>query len=214
MTVPFIPDQALERQAMELLAQYEAQEGAIAQPPIPIDLIIEILLNIDIDWTPLELPNSGERVLAAIELTATRRRILMNELERSYFDVFIGTAAYSKAHEVGHAVLHLPKTPDLQPALWSSTPIVLCRSDQQSRQEIQAERFAAYLLMPEPLLRVTVGGQRITSWPQMYDLCNAFGVSISAMRYRLEALNLCYVDANGNVHASREEATGQRGLFS
>jgi hypothetical protein len=210
----FIPDHELERRAMALLAQYEAQEGMIAQPPIPIDLIIELILEIDIDWTELEPPAAGERVLAAIELTPSRRRILMNVRERPHFDVFFGTETYSKAHEVGHAILHLPRLPELQPALWEDVPIVLCRSDQRTRQEIQAERFAAYLLMPESLIRATLGNQRITGWPLMYELANAFGVSISAMRYRLEALNLCYVDANGIVHASREDAAGQRGLFA
>jgi hypothetical protein len=68
--------------------------------------------------------------------------------------------------------------------------------------------------MPEPLLRATLGGRRITGWPLMYELGNAFGVSISAMRYRLEALNLCYVDANGIVHGSREDAIGQRDLLA
>lgn len=198
---------------MALLAQYEAREGMIARPPIPIDLIIELILEIDIDWTELEPPVGGERVMAAIELTPSRRRILMNTQERPHFDAFFGTEAYSKAHEVGHAILHLPQLPELQPALWDDAPIVLCRSDQRSRQEIQAERFAAYLLMPEPLLRATLGDRRITGWQLMYELSNAFGVSISAMKYRLQAMNLCYVDSNGHVHASREEATGQHGLF-
>jgi hypothetical protein len=213
VTVRFIPDHELERQAMSLLAQYEAQEGVIRQPPIPIDLIIEIILNIDIDWTELEPLGAGERVLAAIEATPTRQRILMNALERPHFDTFFGTEAYSKAHEVGHAILHLPRTPGLQPSLWEGGPIVLCRSDQRDRQEIQAERFASFLLMPEQLVRTTLAGRRVTGWPLMYELGNAFGVSISAMRYRLEALTLCHVDAKGNVYESREAATGQRGFF-
>lgn len=214
MAGQFIANHELERRAMALLSKYETQEGVIVQPPIPIDLIIELILDIDIDWTELEFPTIGDRVLAAIELSATRRRILMNTLERSHFDSFMGTEAYSKAHEIGHAVLHLPRLPELQTVLWNDAPIILCRSDQHNRQEREAERFASYLLMPEPLLRATLGDRRITGWPLMYELCGAFGVTITAMRYRLQDLNLCYVDTDGIVHGSRNEAAGQRRFFS
>lgn len=160
----YVTDADLERRAAELLTRYEGQEGPIVRPPVPIDLIIELVLDIEIDWAPIAVPSEGERVLAAIELTPTRRRILMNERERQHFSQFFGTAAYSKAHEVGHAILHL-QTPGLQPALWGAATQVLCRSDQRNSQEIQAERFAAYLLMPEPLVRATAGDRPITGWP-------------------------------------------------
>lgn len=212
MSADFIPDAVLEHQAAELLTAYEAQEGVIVRPPVPIDLIIEHLLQIDIDWTPIEL-RADDRVLAAIELTPQRRRIIMNERERAHFDQYIGTEAYSKAHEVGHAVLHLPQTVGLQPLLWRTDDVIaLCRSGQHDRREIQAERFAAYLLMPESLLRTAVGTRPITSWQQLYQLRDTFGVSITAMRKRLETLNLVYVDTQRKVFPSREVATGQKRL--
>jgi hypothetical protein len=67
--------------------------------------------------------------------------------------------------------------------------------------------------MPEPLLRAAIGDQRISGWRQIYELGDAFDVSVSAMRYRLEGLNLVYVDRAGIVHASREEGTGQKRLL-
>lgn len=208
----FIPDAVLEREALTLLRDYEDQEGALAGPPVPIDLLIENLLQIDIDWAPLDL-SSDERVLAAIELTPERRRIIMNERERAHFEQYSGTEAFSKAHEVGHAVLHLPRTPALQPLLWQTDDVIaLCRSNREDRKELQAERFAAYLLMPEALVRATVGMQPITSWSQMYQLRDAFKVSITAMRKRLEALNLVFVTPQGQVFPSREAAVGQRRL--
>lgn len=209
----FIPDAVLEREASDLLAVYEAQEGPVTRPPVPIDLLIENLLQIDIDWAPLDLP-VDERVLAAIELTPQRRRIIMNERERAHFEQYRGTEAFSKAHEVGHAMLHLPRTPGLQPLLWRTDDVIaLCRSNREDRKELQAERFAAYLLMPEPLVRAAVGTQPITSWPQIYQLRDDFKVSITAMRKRLEVLNLAYVTPQGQVLSSREAATGQRRLL-
>ena len=208
----FIPDAVLEREATELLLAYEAQEGLVAYPPVPIDLLIENLLEIDIDWAPLDLP-SDERVLAAIELTPQRRRIIMNERELPHFERYSGTEAFSKAHEVGHAVLHLPRAPRLQPLLWQTNEvIVLCRTNREERRELQAERFAAYLLMPEFLVRAAVGGRPIMGWPQIYQLRDAFKVSITAMRKRLEALDLAYINPQGQVFPSREAATGQQRL--
>jgi hypothetical protein len=210
----FIPDAELERQATALLCRYEAQEGQIAGPPIPIDLIIEHVLDIDIDWAPLDDLAGEDRVLAAIELTPSRRRILMNENERAHFDLYFGTEEYSKAHEAAHGILHLPQEPGLQPSLIEEVPpVVLCRSDQRDRVEIQAERFAAYLLMPEPMIRAAHGGEPITGWGQVYRLRDKFRVSATAMRRRLESLNLVYVDARGGIHPSREAGTGQRSLL-
>jgi hypothetical protein len=210
----FIPDLELERRADQLLAQFERQEGAIDLAPVPIDLIIEHILGIDIDWAPLNLGRDQGTVLAAIELTGSRRRIVMNERERGHFERYFGTEAYSKAHEVAHAVLHLPQTPGLQPSLGGTEPVVLCRSSRRDSREIQAERFAAYLLMPERLVRLAVGNCQITSWRQMYELRDVFRVSITAMRRRLEALNLVYVDRDGHVYPSREAGSGQLELMN
>lgn len=208
----FIPDAALEREAQGLLKAYEEQEGALGGPPVPIDLLIEHLLQIDIDWAPLDLP-SDERILAAIELTPMRRRIIMNEREREHFERYSGTEAYSKAHEVGHAVLHLPREPGLQPLLWRTDDVIaLCRSGRANRKEIQAERFAAYLLMPEPLVRAAIGEQPIMTWQQIYQLRDAFAVSVTAMCKRLVALNLAFITPQREVFPSRESAIGQRRL--
>ena len=205
----YVPDAVLEREALALLAAYENQEGAVIVPPVPIDLIVENLLQIDIDWAPLDLP-SDERVLAAIELTPRRRRIIMNERERDHFERYSGTEAYSKAHEVGHAVLHLPHEPGMQPMLWRTDVVIaLCRSLRADRREIQAERFAAYLLMPESLVRSATASRAITSWQQIYRLRDMFSVSVTAMTKRLVALNLAYVTVDGTVFPSREAATGQ-----
>lgn len=212
MSDDFVPDAVLEREAAALLRAYEDQEGALTGPPVPIDLLIENLLQIDIDWAPINLP-SDDRILAAIELTPQRRRIIMNERERAHFEQYSGTEAFSKAHEVGHAVLHLPRIPGLQPLLWRTDDvIVLCRSNREDLKELQAERFAAYLLMPEPLLRAAVGAQPLMGWSQIYQLRDVFKVSITAMRKRLEALNLVFVTPQGQVFPSREVAVGQRRL--
>jgi Zn-dependent peptidase ImmA (M78 family) len=53
-----------------------------------------------------------------------------------------------------------------------------------------------------------------TQWRNLYLLVEHFGVTISALRVRLEQLNLLYVDQKTNtLYPSREEAHGQGRLM-
>jgi Zn-dependent peptidase ImmA (M78 family) len=53
-----------------------------------------------------------------------------------------------------------------------------------------------------------------TQWRNLYLLAEHFGVTISALRVRLEQLNLLYVDQKTNtLYPSHEEAHGQGQLF-
>ncbi len=214
MTGTFISDEELDTLATQLLAEYERAEGTVIVPPVPIDLVIENLLDITIDWTEIASPDPNSRVLARIRQTVTGRTIEMNSLERPFFDQYFGTIAFSKAHEVGHAILHLPEQSATQTQLLSKRgEPIFCRSDRHNRVEIQAERFAACILMPEHLVHAAVADKSINGWPQIYRLRDTFGVSVSAMRHRLERLNLLYIDPAGHVYPSREAASGQRSLW-
>ncbi len=49
-----------------------------------------------------------------------------------------------------------------------------------------------------------------TQWRNLHDLAAQFGVTISALRVRLEQFNLLYVDqATNSLYSSREEALGR-----
>lgn len=214
MTCPYVPDCDLEARALALLTQYERQERPIVGPPVPVDHIIEHVLGIGIDWTELTPDHSSDRVLACIRLTPSGCVIQLNTRERSFFDSFFGTIPYSMAHEVGHALLHLPASAADQPPLLSDAgEILLCRSDNHDRREIQAERFAAFLLMPEHLVHSAVGGAELSTWPQVYALRDQFEVSVTAMRLRLSSLNLLHIAPDGRLFPNREAASGQQRLL-
>ena len=53
-----------------------------------------------------------------------------------------------------------------------------------------------------------------TQWPNLYRLAERFGVTISALRVRLEQFNLVYLDQETKeLYPSREDAQGQARLL-
>jgi hypothetical protein len=84
---------------------------------------------------------------------------------------------FTIAHEIGHFVLHperqRPERGGGVNAVWEG-------------QEREADRFAAELLMPEPLVREAV----VQHGPDAARLADRFEVSRQAMQVRLRALGL------------------------
>jgi hypothetical protein len=75
-------------------------------------------------------------------------------------------------------------------------------------------RYAAAILMPRALVVEEARNIDRTHWRNLYPLADRFGVTISALRVRLEQFNLLYVDQKTNtLYPSREEAQGQGRLF-
>jgi Zn-dependent peptidase ImmA (M78 family) len=67
--------------------------------------------------------------------------------------------------------------------------------------------------MPRAIIIEEAKNIDCTRWRNLYRLAEQFGVSISALRVRLEQFNLVYVDQdNSKLYASREEAMGQARL--
>ncbi len=106
---------------------------------------------------------------------------------------------FSIAHELGHLVLHRGK-----PLFVDHTVRVNLRDSVSAtgseREEIEANAFAAQLLMPEPLVLSAVAElreeDRVTSDAGLIEtLANEFQVSSQAMGYRL--INMGIIDPAG-----------------
>ena len=209
----FISNQEIEGKAYALLNRFETMFGKIGLPPIPIDKIIEKYLDLWIDWDIVD-DTDEEKILGFIDPVA--RKIRLNERHRNLFDEYIGTEAYTKAHEVGHWELHVVKNVDaIQPPLLSD-PVAqpyLCRQQNFDKREIQAEKFAAYLLMPFPLVMNAIASVELTDWRSLYLLKENFGVTITAMTKRLKGLGLIYIAEDKKIFHSEEEAHGTIKLF-
>lgn len=103
---------------------------------------------------------------------------------------------FSIAHEIGHAWLHLAS--GRQEGFFVDPPAgVFFRDSKASRgedqKEIEANQFAASLLMPSQLVRdgllaLAGSSKRLTIDNAVSELANQFNVSTQAMRFRLVTL--------------------------
>lgn len=181
------------REARQTLSDWEQRSGKV-QPPVPVEDIADLLYLLAIDVTDHLPPNTAGRLYA-------EDRII--EVKKSDADV---RKRFTIAHEVGHYQLHVmaeallhnghacsddlvsntsatetPPLIDLEATVSiASRPIVV----DTRRLEIEANRFAAEILMPVPLLEAAVAqfGSDVTYLAKLFD------VSSQAMQFRLEKL--------------------------
>lgn len=202
----------LEYLANELLAIYERKKGSTVEPPIQAEMVAE---SVGLDILYEEISEEPGRTILA-EIRPKRRLIVVNERRLNLIEGTPGYFNTTVAHELGHWWLHVDHTALNHAALpdfiHSSAPPR--REDGRERwDERNADELMSYLLMPKTLLIPRAAKLDLQSWRGLYKLRDDFGVTISAMKVRLEKLNLTYVDDDGCFHKSRQEAGGQGSLF-
>jgi len=202
----------LERLARELLGIHKRRSKAPLRLPLQADLVAESV-GVDILWD--EIPEEpGKTVLA--EVRPDERLIVVNENRRAALDDTFGLYNTTVAHELGHWWLHVDHAAldheELPGYIRSAAPPR--RPDGRDRRdERNAGEFMGYLLMPRATMLWKSKNLDLRNWPGFYRLRDAFGVTTTAMKIRLEQLGLAYIDANGQFHRSRREAEGQGFLF-
>jgi hypothetical protein len=158
-SVSYVPDEAIERDAQALLAEYAHARGVTIEAPIAIDDIIEKHLKIGIEFDNTHrlfgVPRSGigfdPDILGAIFFE--QKRIVIDEsLDPDANPAKEGRYRYTAAHEVGHWRLHrglFAQDPAQTSLLGSNTLSVVCRiSHAKARIELQADLYASCVLMP------------------------------------------------------------------
>jgi Zn-dependent peptidase ImmA (M78 family) len=209
----FIPQDRMESITLKILHDYGTDLNSVDNSiPIPIEEIIDFHFDLSILWEDIDYLNPDDVVMAAI--FPTERKIVMNESQRELFEEKIGTMNFTFAHELGHWVLHASDETQLCFDLTGSQKVFYCRSRaKKPAVEIQADMFAGSLLMPRPFIVTIIQEIRESKgsiqWTDLYPIKDRFNVSISALRVRLEQLNLIYVDKDGTIYASKEESEGQ-----
>ena len=202
----------LEKLADDLLDIYQRQSGFPLRPPIQADLVAESV-GLNILWEEIR-EEPGTTVCA--EIRPDERLIVVNERRRSLLESNLGFYNTTVAHELGHWWLHIDHA-----ALNHEKLVGYVRSfapprtqdGRDRRDERNAHEFMGHLLMPRSLLLPRVDDMNLYNWRSLYQLRDEFGVTITAMKVRLETLGLAYVDSDGRFHRSRQEAEGQRSLF-
>jgi hypothetical protein len=237
--VKFFRNQQIEELAEARLAELERLVGKPLTPPIPIDLLAERILELNFLWDQIdELP--GEMILGA--LIPKKRLVVLNEKRRGLFQQKPGLERSTKGHEMGHWDLFVDKATLDHPALFGVdeqgpfafrscpagevTVLKILQSSPEGQELLRkmnsradessearaVNRYAAAISMPKALLREEALKIDRTKWPNLYRLAEQFGVNISALRVRLEQLDLLRIGSNNVLYESRDKAVGQGAL--
>ena len=220
-TMPYLSDNQLEQRANLLLQQWALEDKPVTEPPVPVSLIAEIVLRLRIDWD--EIADSDEAPILGF-LNAPKRKIHINDRRRAHFAQYPGSEEYTLAHEVGHWVLHVVQSNGTQhsflsvndwlreTAMYGSVSPRPYQSKDERRRELQANRFASYLLLPRSLILPAISGLDLCTWSTLYTLRDRFNVSISALCNRLEGMGLIAIEGK-TIYPSRAQRDGQLSLF-
>lgn len=158
------------------------QMGVGADPPIDVRRIAKTL-----GMSIVERPNLSKAGYGTISgLLLRRAGSTICIINRDHAPT---RRRYSIAHEIGHYKLHPPEEAYIDVAARSDKS-----SDGTDPREIEANAFAAALLMPEQLLRQRVPRPLDISFEddagKVGQLAKEFNVSTTAMAYRLLNLGL------------------------
>lgn len=167
-----MPIRKIEATALRLL-----QEQRVHKPPVPVESIAR-RLGAEIRYSPFEGDISG-----GVFRDGKRVIIGINSLHHP------NRQRFTIAHEIGHMVLHQGKEIHID-----RTFRINFRDDVSSQavdpEEIEANRFAAELLMPQSMLVRDLKGQKvdIENEEEIRRLATTYGVSVQALSFRLTNL--------------------------
>jgi Zn-dependent peptidase ImmA (M78 family) len=171
--VKYLPTKTIEARAAEVLQKTDA-----LRIPVPVDLVAHRLGLV------VEPASLGEDVSGVLVVDGDHGTIGVNKAHppvRQRFTV---------AHEIGHFILHRDRSGLFIDKGYTAVYRDSTASKGEERGEIQANQFAAALLMPQDLLVEAVEhrGFDLGDEEALADLAREFQVSLQAMTYRLSNL--------------------------
>jgi IrrE N-terminal-like domain len=154
--VPFLSKQLIENEAALLLAEYGNSHGPVTGPPVPVDEIVELYLELALEFKDMQQIFGFGDVHGA--LWVNDRRIGIDQsLDPARNQAMLGRYHFTLAHEAGHWRLHrrLYQRRADQPMLLEGAMQAdyVCRSSDTSPIEWQANFFAASLMMPREMVK-------------------------------------------------------------
>ncbi|MFN9690843.1 MAG: ImmA/IrrE family metallo-endopeptidase [Vampirovibrionales bacterium] len=200
---PFLSKPAIESKALELIETHYQKEIKSIQGFIDIDSIVEKTLGYELTFKDLSIMFNAPNILGYIN---GDERVVYIDGALAEDSKQEGRCRYTIAHEIGHAVIHIPKPSDaiqLNLLEMDKPMSIFCReqdikikmTETYDRIEYQANYFASCLLMPRyPILEAikpfygSKGIQRyaFNMTEAVPVLAKQFRVSNQAMKYRLE----------------------------
>ena len=149
-TYPYLKNSTIEKESMKLLGDFSNKTGHKLFAPIPVFDIIEYL-GYDVDFRKDGI-YKDKNLLGGTLIDQKTIEINENLIEHE------GRMHFTAAHEVGHIVLHVPFYNEKHGKDVSEHKII-SRKDcgfegtKKEPEELQADKFAAYLLMPSALIK-------------------------------------------------------------
>lgn len=177
----------IRRKTIQRIVTDLLQQNHVIRPPVPVDRIAK-MLGLDVELTP---GHDDDLSGFLLRNAATNKAVV--GVNRSHHK---NRQRFTVAHEIGHFLLHEGEPVHVD---GRENFRVDRRSSQSSTgdrpDEIEANAFAAELLMPANLLRKDLdsGGELVdlSDDDAMKALANKYGVSVAAMSFRLA--NLGYI---------------------
>lgn len=185
------PDYRHAEAAGRVLVRHATRTGLQVDLPVPIELIIEQTYGLEILWGHVPEP-SGSLILGA--LAPRHRRIVLNERRQPLFERYMGPERFTLAHELGHWIYDADNPAQLALGLEGGDQELYCHyrgspelSEESRIREMNANKFAAHVLLPEDLVRRAEIGEVLQDLP---GTAMRWQVSLTALRIRLQELGV------------------------
>lgn len=183
--------------AREVLEKHALACGKPVTLPVPIDKIIEGTYELEVLYDEIDEP-PDTMILGA--LRPAQRRIVLNERHMDMFEGWVGPERFTLAHELAHWVYDADDPNQLSFDLTSAGPAEqFCYhreaprlADQLRIREINANKLASHLLLPDHLIRQVPIEEILADFR---GRAAEWGVSRQTLRIRLETLGL--IDSDG-----------------
>ena len=198
------PDHHHAMTASSVLARHSSTVGTPVDLPVPIELIIEQTYRLEILWE--DVPEPSDTVILGA-LAPSDRRIVLNMRHQALFEQYMGPERFTLAHELGHWIYDADDPDQLALDLDGHSPESYCYYRESPGlpeilriRELNANKFAAHLLLPEDLVRRANFDEVLKDLP---GTARRWQVSRTTLRIRLQDLGII-----------REHSIGQMELMS
>lgn len=185
------PDYQHSQTASKVLARHALKFGVQVDLPVPIEMIIERTYGLGIVWD--EIPAiSGVVILGA--LAPQDRQIVLNLRYESLFDRYLGPERFTLAHELAHWIYDADDPDQLAFDFAEKPEEVYCHppdspelTETQRIREVNANKLAAHLLLPEDLVHREVAAGALSDFS---GTAARWKVSQTMLEIRLQELGL------------------------
>lgn len=236
-------NEQIEDVTAQRIRQYEAKTGTTVRLPVPVEEIVEQVLNLTILWEAID-EQPGEMILGGLQRPSLT--IVLNEKHMVLFDEKPGLLRSTVGHEAGHWDMEAKSDPAL-PSLFGGggTDRHVHRHSAKNNQLIEVlldlvihndkayrlfkkltagqdtaevrslvDRYQSALLMPSWLIKEAEQRYDFLKWRDLYRLAEEAQVNITNLTVRLQRLGLIYLrDGDKRIYRSKDEVTGQGSLF-